>query len=235
MDGMQPLATPPDAILFDWDGTLSDSIALVTAATNEVLARHGFDLLGEDAIHDGMQHPTAERFAYHLGWEMSEPEHAARAAQIADEFYAAADRLGHIYTKLYPGVREMLDEIVSRGLPMGIVTNNRNGVIVALLRHLKLDRHFPVVIAEENVALPKPDPEGVRIAAGLLGASVERTVFVGDSRSDAEAAANAGAIGIGIAWQAASIVHTRPGTYEHVIELPSDLIDALPDPEVVRE
>lgn len=223
-----------DAILFDWDGTLADSVPLVTQATNEVLAAHGYPAVTEAQIHDGMRFPTTERMLHHLGRPVDDEDYRAVAAAMADEFYAASDRLGSLCVRLFPGVREMVEEIERAGVPMGIVTNNRATAVRTLLDGLRLGRTLGLIVAEEDVSRPKPDPEGVLRALEALGARAGHTLFVGDSLTDARAAERAGVIGVGAAWPQASIVHGDGNLYEHVCARPDDLVDALRAAEVIR-
>ncbi|MFW6291371.1 MAG: HAD family hydrolase [Spirochaetota bacterium] len=241
-----------DAILFDWDGTLSDSVPLVTRATNEILAAHGYAAVTEAQIHDGMRFPTAERLLYHMGLLGADAAEGlgaapasgvgqgapgdallARARAMADEFYEAADRLGHRHVALFPGVLEMIEALDADGVPMAVVTNNRRSTASALIRHAGLPASLAIVVGEEDVSRPKPDPEGVFLAVAALerrdGRSIapERTVFVGDSHSDAGAATASGTIGVGAGWPPDSIVHRPDNPYELVCRRTEDFVAAV--------
>lgn len=226
-----------DAILFDWDGTLADSVPLVTRATNEVLTAFGFAPVSAASIHDGMRFPTAERMLYHSGdgrsVEFARGDELAH--RMAEEFYGAADRLGHDYVALFPGVKEMLEALAALRVPMALVTNNRGSTVRSLARAAGLAKAIPIVVAEEDVARPKPDPEGVWKAVTELEASFSRRIeprrvlFVGDSRTDAEAASAAGVVGAGVSWADTSIVNGEPGVYDLVCDHPGDLVTAVRD------
>lgn len=230
---MLTLPAPLDALLFDWDGTLADSVPLVTRATNEVLRAHGFDPVSEAQIHSGMRFPTIERMAFHLGRDLRVDGTAVLAKQLADDFYRTAEAIGHRYVTLFPGVRALLDAVRGAGIPMAIVTNNAGAAVRSLLNHLGLADHFPVLVAEENVARPKPDPAGVRLALEALRArtggplNAARVPFVGDSLTDAQAATAAGVIPVGVAWPAASVVHGSANPYELIARRPEELAAAL--------
>ena len=219
-----------DAILFDWDGTLADSLPLVTRATNEVLASHGYPALDASSIHDGMRFPTARRMAFHIGRAYEEV--AGEAETLGEEFYEAADRLGHVAVELFPGVADLLARCSMLGVPMALVTNNRASLIRSLVRHAGFEDAFALIVGEENVRNPKPDPEGVRIALATLDARASRTIFVGDSITDAQAAERAGVVGVGVAWAPDSIVHGAHNTYEQICETPDELLAALFGDEV---
>jgi HAD superfamily hydrolase (TIGR01509 family) len=223
---MTRLPRPVSAVLFDWDGTLADTVPLVTMATNETLLHHGFPEVTTADIHDGMRFPTAERMLYHV-------RHAGRrqvaelGRNLADEFYERADRLGHRYVDLFPGVRELLEAVAAINLPMGLVTNNRGSVVRSLLEHASLHELFPVVIAEEDVSNPKPDPEGLERALSILGVAADSALFVGDSLTDAGAAQAAQVLPVGVGWPEASIVHKPDSPYKYVFHSPNALLDAI--------
>ncbi len=219
-----------DAILFDWDGTLADSLPLVTRATNEVLASHGYPVLDASAIHDGMRFPSAERMAYHI--DKPYETVGAEAEMLCEEFYEAAERLGHLAVELFPGVDDLLTRCTMLGMPMALVTNNRTSLVRALVRHAGLEDTFAAIVGEEDVRNPKPDPEGVRIALATLDARASRTIFVGDSITDAQAAERAGVLGVGAAWPADSIVHSPRNSYEQICATPEELLAALFGDEV---
>jgi phosphoglycolate phosphatase-like HAD superfamily hydrolase len=118
------------------------------------------------------------------------------------------------------------------------VTNNRATTVRELIRHSGLGRALPVVIGEEDVRVSKPDPQGVFLAIAALEAleanagrlqpiAAERTVFVGDSLSDAGAATASGVIGVGAGWPAGSIVHAPGNPYGLVCPATDELVEAV--------
>lgn len=230
---MLHLPTPLQAVLFDWDGTLADSVPVVTRATNEVLHRHGYGPVTDRDIHDGMRFPTGERMAHHMEASYADPGVRSLADRMAEAFYEAAERLGHGYVSLFPGVREMLVSLHERGMPMGLVTNNRGAIVRSLVAERDLVRYFAVIIAEEEVLQVKPSPEGVLRALRELGVSPEHALFVGDSLTDSQAAAAAAVAGVGAGWPQDSIVHHDNEVYEQVCGHPGELVDAIRRAEVV--
>lgn len=223
---MSPLPRPVCAVLFDWDGTLADTVPLVTAATNRTLDRRGYPHVSTEDVHDGMRFPTVERMLYHIR-HTTRTGDGALGRELADEFYEHADQLGHRYVELFAGVRQLLATISELGLPMGIVTNNMGSVVRSLLRHFSLQEFFPVVVAEENVTNPKPDPEGLVMALRTLDTDACCALFVGDSVTDAEAAVVAGVTPVGAGWPEASIVHKPGNPYQYIYSTPEGLRDAI--------
>jgi len=224
---MRDLPTTIRAVLFDWDGTLADTVPLVTEATNETLERHGFPRVSTADIHDGMRFPTARRMLHHIRESAENGRSEELGKTLADDFYERADQLGHRYVELFPGVREMLHGVAKLGMPMALITNNRGSVVRSLLVHTSIEALFPIVIAEEDVINPKPDPEGLNRALSTLGVEARLSLFVGDSLTDAGAAAAARVTPVGVGWPGASIVNKADNPYKIFYHTPEALLDAI--------
>ena len=101
---------------------------------------------------------------------------------------------------LFPGVRQVLEELRARGLKMGIVTQKGWGFEVEglrvgashELRELGIDGFFSTGVGFESVTNHKPHPEGVLLALERLGAEPGQCVVVGDTPADIGAARAAG-------------------------------------------
>ncbi len=198
--------------LFDFDGTLADSIDAVTSATNIVLERHGVDGASPTHILRGMRYATGKRFLYHFGldtegpWPTSFNGHdMPPATQIVDEFYrellTCLDAV-EPHQQLFALVRELH----AKGWSCGIVSNNRSFLINRLLRLWKASFDFDLVLGEDDVCPPKPHPHGLYTAMTKLGFLPAETVYIGDGLSDAVAAEAAGVPAIGLWW-----IHKRRG------------------------
>ncbi len=90
----------------------------------------------------------------------------------------------------YPGVIAALDQLAAMGCAMAVATNKPLRPAMAALRHVGMDRFFPVVLGGDSLPTRKPDPAMVHDAARQLGR--DRVLYIGDSEVDAETAGNAG-------------------------------------------
>jgi len=201
------------AVLFDHDGTLIDSLDLVVAATNAVLAQHGAPPHGKAEIVAGMVLPTGRRMGALLG--VAEPR--AQAA-LADAFYiAAADNAG--LAKPYSGMPELIARLRHRGVALGCVTNNQGALVRAILRTHAIDLR---VWGEEDIPTVKPSPSGLLLAARQLGMPPSACTYVGDSLVDAQAARAAGMAAIGVTWG----THRREelaGRFDRLVDDPGEI------------
>lgn len=175
------------AIIFDHDGTLVDSLEAVEICTNIVLEKSGFPPVTPLDIRRGMALPTVERFSFHTGVEVGEI-HAAMSA----DFYRTMHGTGIDYLKLYDGVKETLDALAAGGYAMGMVTNNQGLFVRKAAARLSYAFDFEVILGEENVPRPKPDPSGLLQACAGMGARPGDCWYIGDGKPDYDAAKAAG-------------------------------------------
>ncbi len=182
-----------EAVLFDLDGTLIDTVELILTsfrhATRVVLG----ESLPDEVMMAGVGMPLRRQMH-----EFS-PERADELLRVYREHNAEAhDRM----VREYPGTEAVLEELRRRGMPMGVVTSKGTPMTLRGLRLFGLERFFGVVVTADDVELHKPDPYPLRHAAELLGVGIGRTAYIGDSPHDMEAAKAAGAVSIAALWGA---------------------------------
>ena len=211
-----------DALLFDFDGTLVDTIELILDsfryATREVL---------------GAALP-AEELMRHVGKplikQMRDFTDDEEIAQELLRVYRVYNHARHDdLAREYPGVEETLAQLKSRGMPMGIVTSKGRIMTDKGMERFGIGRYIDTVVTADDVDIHKPDPYPVRYAAELLGVDPLRCAYVGDSPHDMTAAIGAGAVSIAALWGAfprAAVL--KPGP-EFAIEHMADLIELLDD------
>lgn len=176
------------AVIFDLDGTLIDSAPDIHAAANRLMTRQGFAPFAPEEtrrfIGNGVPH-----FITCCLKARGKVGDAALRARLVKEFivdYETAVTL----TRVYPGAAVALVALGAAGMALGLCTNKPQGPTRAILAHLGLDAHFPVVIGGDSLTVRKPDPAPLHATVAALGA--RDVLFVGDSEIDAETAARAG-------------------------------------------
>ncbi len=178
--------------MFDMDGTLFDSTACVTTAFREtVVAAGGPDYSAADVV-----------AAYRLGPPVVILEHLLGRPATNDDLktYLALLRVHQDLIRVYDGIRELLAAMVSASVPMALFTGASTAVARQLLGGTRLLDRFSVVVGGDEVARPKPEPDGILLACDRLGFPPGSTAYVGDSPLDMEAARRSGALGIAAAW-----------------------------------
>jgi HAD superfamily hydrolase (TIGR01549 family) len=138
------------------------------------------------------------------------------ALRKARQWKTCVQRLSE--TKLYGGIREMLEEVRSLGVPIGIVTTS-----VSFYAEKVLARHripYDRLIAYHDCKPPKPHPAPIRMCLGQLSAVAEDSLGIGDSLTDAQAYRTAGLRAWGAGWSAAV---DRDAAWSRVIEHPDEV------------
>lgn len=125
-----------------------------------------------------------------------------RARELSKDIYDEADEIQRrSYTPLFfPGAREALEGLKSRGFMLGVATNGETSLTRGVLETLGALELFDVVVGADMVNDGKPAPDMILKACELVGASPEKTIYVGDQPTDAHAAKNAGVeynVGVG--------------------------------------
>jgi phosphoglycolate phosphatase len=177
------------ALLFDLDGTLVDSVPDLAAAVNGVLAELGRPPLGLPQVTSMVGDGTSALV-----------ERALAASGAGDTpLRAAHDRFLALYeadptrlTRPYPGVPAVLEELAAAGWRLGVCTNKPERATRAVLAGLDLERFFAVVLGGDSGPTRKPDPGPLRAALGRLGSEPGNAAMIGDHRNDVAAAQAAG-------------------------------------------
>lgn len=182
----------PEMILIDVDGTLVDSVPDLAWCVDELMRRLGRAPHGEARVRNwvgnGVERLTRRALIGQLEGEPSDEEFD-RAYPIFLELYAENTSKRSL---LYPGVREGLDFLQSAGYRLGCVTNKAAQFTLPLLGDLGVRERFQVIVCGDDLPEKKPHPMPLLFAAERLGVAPERSLMVGDSRSDVKAARAAG-------------------------------------------
>ncbi|QID17051.1 phosphoglycolate phosphatase [Nitrogeniibacter mangrovi] len=178
-----------DAVLFDLDGTLLDTIDDLHEAANRMLAELGRPLRSREEVRNfvGKGIPKlVERC-------LAEPDMGAA------DFDAAVDVFRRHYRDTngrravpFDTVRDTLDTLKARGFAMGVVTNKARDFTEPLLVATGLADHFGALVCGDMLPNKKPAPDMVLHACAALAVPPQRTLMVGDSANDAECARAAG-------------------------------------------
>ena len=199
-------------VLFDLDGTLIDSGAIIVASMRHAAT----SVLGRE-IPD-------EQLKAAVGGPGLIAQMRALDEERVDELVEAY-RLHNepLHAELEPcaGIEDALGALRAEGRRLGIVTAKRHATIRLAFEVLpQLEDFFDVVVGADDTARPKPHPDPILAALDRLGAGPAEAAYVGDSPFDVAAAKAAGVTAVAVAWggihtaerlaeeQPAALVHT---------------------------
>ncbi|AUM00729.1 phosphoglycolate phosphatase [Rhodocyclaceae bacterium] len=181
---------PAEAVLFDLDGTLLDTIADLAEGANRMLAELGRPLRTLEEVHSfvGKGIPNLVRRCLTENAQATEAEIEA-ALPVFRRHYAEVNGRA---TRIYPGVIETLTALRAQGRPLAVVTNKAAAFTLPLLERMEIAGYFDTVVCGDTLPVKKPDPAMLFHACRLLGADAGRALLIGDSANDALAARAAG-------------------------------------------
>ncbi|GAA0318246.1 pyrophosphatase PpaX [Bacillus carboniphilus] len=212
------MATQVDTILFDLDGTLIDTNELIIQSFLHTMETYFPGQYEREHVLPFMGPTLKETF------ESVNPSKVDEMIETYREFNLREhDRL----VKEFAGVAETVDALVRNGYKIGIVTTKIRSTVMKGLKLTKLEPHFPVIVALDDVEKPKPDPEPVEKAMALLGAVPEKTIMVGDNHHDILGGKNAGTLTAGVAWSAKGEEHLAQYKPDYMLQNMTDLLDIL--------
>ncbi|MBI2684460.1 MAG: HAD-IA family hydrolase [Actinobacteria bacterium] len=207
-----------DPVLFDLDGTLIDTVTLIREshrhAVRTVLGRE----LSDADLVAYVGRPLIEQMA------VFSPDHA-------DELYRVYRTWNHANTaalvRSYDGIGDVLDALDRTGRTIGVITSKSRDAVALAFASIPIGHRFATVVAEDDTARHKPNPEPILFALERLGMSGDRAVYVGDSPYDLRAARAAGIDAIGVTWgffPRAVLAAERPTA---LVDTPAELTGVL--------
>jgi phosphoglycolate phosphatase len=115
-----------------------------------------------------------------------------RYAQLKQRFLDIYVNNIAVFTRLFAGMETVIEELESRGIQWGIVTNKPAYLTNPLIRGLALHQRTSVIVSGDPTPHAKPHPEPILHACRLSGVSPAETIYVGDAARDIEAGRSAG-------------------------------------------
>jgi phosphoglycolate phosphatase len=182
------------AVLFDLDGTLLDTAADIALALNRTMIEYDCRPLAEDDVRRmiGRGSPILiERAAASQGRIVD----ATTQAAMVERFFHHYGGLGESNedsAQPYAGAAESLRTLHAAGLRTAVVTNKQHRFAEALLNRLGLADWVDVVVGGDTCARRKPDPQPLLFACESLHVPPSKSLMIGDSVNDVQAARAAG-------------------------------------------
>ena len=178
-------------ILFDLDGTVIDSGAIILASMRHA-AKEVLD-----------QEPSDELLMGAVGGPGLEAQMQALAPDRVEELvtvYRAHNEPLHDELTCCPGIDDLLVRLKDEGRRLGIVTAKRRATVELAFNVLPIEHLFETVVGGDETERHKPDPEPLLLAAERLNVDPSGCAYVGDSPFDIRAAKTAGMFAVAVTW-----------------------------------
>ena len=206
------------AILFDLDGTLTNTLEDIAAAMNRALR-----------LHDLPEWPV-EAYRYLVGngakvlSERCVRERQELSAAVRQTYQAYYETHNLVQTKPYEGVPEMLQALVDRGIRLAVFSNKPDADTKAVVRHFFPEIPFAAVRGQVEGVPVKPDPTGALAVADEMGLAPGDFLYLGDTAVDMECALAAGMHPVGALWGFRTEEELRESGAEFVAKNPMDVL-----------
>ena len=190
-----------ELIIFDFDGTLINSIPDLTLAVNKMLAHYNYSPLTIEQVTPFIGNGAKPLVRRSLEHSIKNKELSENLLEEAFDIYLSAYKeVTCIDTFMYPGVLETLNYLDEKGYKMAICTNKPFDFIQPILDKLEIRKFFKNWIGEDSLSEKKPSALPLIHLIKENNTSIEKTIMVGDSKNDILAAQNADMQSIGVSY-----------------------------------
>jgi len=183
-------------IIFDLDGTLVDTAPDLLSAHNHVMKKFGYTSRNLDEIKNLAGKGAAVMIGRSI-WESAKKEFSSiddqkTKVEMVNEFINFYGKNIVVKSKLVNGVCEFLKWAKSKNISMGVCTNKQEHLAVDLLKKIKIYDFFEYVAGRNTFEYCKPDPRHITSMIEIMNGNIKRSLMIGDSENDADAAKLAG-------------------------------------------
>lgn len=199
------------AVVFDLDGTLVDSVELITLSFQHAIR----EVLGREA--------SREEAVQHVGTPLRQqmvrmsPEHADELVAVYREFnHREHDRM----LKLYDGMLDLLDRLTKAGVKLGLVTSKSRATTQMAFDLTGIEPYFDATVCCDEAPGNKPSAEPILFCLAGLHTAPEDATYIGDSPADIQAAHAARVTAIAVSWgvfDTAALAAENPEELVHTI------------------
>ena len=213
-----------EAIIFDLDGTLLDTLEDIADSANRVLTRHGFPTHKKDDfrffVGDGVN-MLLKRLLPNKGDDAELFEKCVR------EFREEYSRNWDSKTRPYKGVNETLRELTTRKTKMAILSNKPDDFTKMCVDGFLSGWRFEMVLGHNEGIPHKPDPTGALQIAETMEVAPENILYVGDTATDMKTALSAGMFPAGALWGFRSFEELKESGAKVLLNRPQEILDLI--------
>ena len=211
-----------EAVVFDLDGTLTDTLADLANSVNHSLSEFGFPARSTDEVRSFVGNGV-RRLIYCSVPENTPDETSEKCLEVFKEYYK---NNSCVFTKPYYGITEMLADLKNRGVKTAVVTNKMHSAATDIVEHF-FGNLIDFTVGQVDGMAQKPQPDSIYLALEKLGVSKENVVYVGDSEVDCITAQNAGVPCIGVTWgfRDREVLETYGASF--IVDKPQEILNCV--------
>jgi phosphoglycolate phosphatase len=173
-------------IIFDFDGTLVDSLPGIYKTANIMAKKYGMPHISIDKIKNAVG-MGIEIFLNEIFKDIIDKH---KFIAIKKDYEITYEKNSTSGTRLFPGVRQVLKILRQKKIKMVILSNKKSYFIKKLCKYFNIDKFFIEIIGRGDLKKDKPDPYAINYFSKKYKINKKNILLVGDSQYDAECAAN---------------------------------------------
>ncbi len=210
-----------DAVIFDLDGTIADTIKLTIYSIKEyVRIKTGKQYRDEDIL---AEFGPIDTYIIRKLIPNNTDEN------FIDDYVKFVSECFDAMVKPIEGISEMLSFIKRRGIKIALFTGRSRITAELVLEKLQIKQYFDNIIAGDDTSKFKPDPEGIIKSLAVLGVKPENSAYVGDFDVDIQASRNAATRAIVALWSATANRELLKLNPDAAFETPSEFVNWIQD------
>jgi len=220
--------TDIQAIAFDLDGTLVDSLPGLSLAIQRMLTDLSLPAVSCEQVKNWIGNGVDVMIKRTFNCVGASDSLFEQAKLLFNHHY---DQVINDGTKVFPNVISTLEILKKNNYPMALVTNKHAQFLPALLKELKLDSYFALILGGGDVVKLKPHPTPLYQVMATFGLYHDQLLFIGDSKNDISAAKNAQCLTVGLTYgynYGESIAASEP---DYIFDHFEQILTLLPCPK----
>lgn len=213
------------AVIFDLDGTILNTLRDLHGAMNHALRENGFEERNLDFIRNAIGNGVRELTRRSLPESLRRDE--TKVDDVCAQMKTYYSEHWHDTTRPYEGIHELFRFLVQNGISVNVLSNKADPITQKMIPYWYSDIPFDFVFGERPNIPTKPDPGSAKEIAEKLAISPNRILFVGDSAADILAAKGAGMHSVGVLWGYRGEAVLRDAGAEFIAKTPQDIVQIL--------
>lgn len=181
------------SIVFDLDGTLMMSNITIYKSTLKTLEEFNIP-------HELTEAAFTNKIGYHFRDIFEDFKIVVSDLEVFIEKYKSYYFDFIDDSSFYPNVFETLDQLLTKGIPVSLLTTKSQDQTEAIIEHFKIGKYFKIIMGRRKGIPVKPAPDSLLYICSQLKINPESTLMIGDSELDIRCAKNAGAISCGVLY-----------------------------------
>jgi phosphoglycolate phosphatase len=211
-------------VILDLDGTLLNTISDLGTATNYALQQMGHPTHPIASYNNMVGNGVRKLLERALPLDERSDDNIETMREHFREYYDQ-----HLWdnTTVYPGMRELLDELARRGVSIAVASNKYQSAVDRLIVHFFGDLTWAAVYGQRDGVPVKPDPSVVFEVLTDCPTAKDDVLYVGDSGVDMETARRACVESVGVTWGFRSRAELESAYADHIVTTADDLLSLL--------